>query len=260
MKIVLFGGTTEGRILSQRLADMGAEVTVSVVSEYGAKQQGEYSGTDVIYGPKGIRQMEEMLVGADLVIDATHPYALEVSSNIRNSSKKTGVPMMRIIREESLCREDGCGSEGGSDKDNILIVSDRKEAAEAALGKGNILLTTGVRDLPFYCEALDCSCIYARVLPSKESIEACMDSGIDPGHIIAMQGPFSQQMNEAVIREFDIKVLITKESGRSGGFMEKITAGRNCGITAVVIRRPQEEGLTCEEAVEECRRMMEKQK
>ena len=251
MKTVIFGGTTEGNQISRRLADMGARVIVSVASEYGERQQGEYEGIDIQSGPKTTSQMEEMIRGADLVIDATHPYAVEVSSNIREAAAKSGVRRIRIIRDQE-------GYAAGIDgTDTIVPAADRHDAADKIRslfknGKGNVLLTTGVRDLPFYCEQLKGMEIYARILPSAESIEACLQSGMDPGNIIAMQGPFSGRLNEAIIREYDIKVMITKESGRAGGFEEKIKACKNCGIKAVVISRPEDQGVSYDHAVEEC--------
>ena len=65
-----------------------------------------------------------------------------------------------------------------------------------------------------------------RVLPGVESIEICHREQIPGKQIIAMQGPFGTELNEALIRQYDIGVLVTKESGQAGGFPEKIRAGR----------------------------------
>lgn len=252
MKTVLFGGTTEGRELSGQLAEMGADITVSVFSEYGARQLGEKDGITICTGPRTADEMMDMIEGADLVIDATHPFAQEVTANIAEACRNAGVRNIRLIRAyDEPVDEDG---EGG----RIIRAGNREEAAKLA-GKGNVLLTTGVRDLPFYCEKLGSSRTYARVLPTKESIEACIDSGMEPSNIIAMQGPFSVHMNEALIEEFDIDVLITKESGRAGGLAEKLRACERRGTKAIVITRPEEEGMPYEEVLEECRRLMGKE-
>lgn len=269
MKIVLFGGTTEGREVSRQLAQMGADVTVSVVSEYGARQIGDQDGLTVSTGPRTSDEMVDMIEGADLVIDATHPFAREATANIGKACEKAGVRNIRLIRGTEKCADEEKGDPAfNTHEERVFYVDDREEAAElagemaksleegAGSDRGNILLTTGVRDLSFYCEKLGTSGIYARVLPSKESIEACLDSGLEPGRIIAMQGPFSAVMNEALIREFGIDVLITKESGKSGGFAEKLQACENCGIKAIVISRPHEDGMTYEEVLTECRKLI----
>ena len=253
-EVLIFAGTSEGRVLTQILAGSEIPCCVCVATEYGSrvlKEQEELSGIRILTGRLDREQMQTLMAaGFSAVVDATHPFAVEVSDNIKAAAQAAGIPLLRLLRPQAGGKRDG------------IVFADAAEAARA-LGKtrGNILLTTGSKDLQVY--AADPQLrprLFVRVLPREDSLRSCLEAGLSGRQIIAMQGPFSQQMNEAVIREFDIKVLITKESGRSGGFMEKITAGRNCGITAVVIRRPQEEGLTCEEAVEECRRMMEKQK
>ena len=80
---------------------------------------------------------------------------------------------------------------------------------------------------------------YSRVVPTA----AWQSLGFDAGHIIAMQGPFTQEMNEATIRQYDIRVLITKDGGAAGGFRDKIEAARSTGIQVILIGRPEEEGM-----------------
>lgn len=262
MKIYIFGGTTEGRRLSIRLAESGAKVAVSVVSQYGARQQGEHPGISLSVGPRTKDEMANMIEGFDLVIDATHPYATEASDNIRIAADDVGVRRIRLRREEDRSKNGKYEEELNR---TIIWAKDREEAAKLAMEragcrKKNILLTTGVRDLPYYCRALDKDLIYARVLPSDESIRVCLREGIRSENIIAMQGPFSAQLNEALIRQFDIGILITKESGKTGGFREKLQACRICGIPAVVISRPEEQGMTYEEVEARCLKLIQEEK
>lgn len=264
MRILIFGGTTESRNLSRALADAGVQVTVSVVSDYGAREQGEYPGIRVSVGAKAIPEMVRMLREMDLCIDATHPYATEVTVNIRKASEEAGVERIRLRRDdaeevaadrlpESVAAE--------TPRTGIRRAADREEAIaiareEIASQQGNLLLTTGVKDLPFYAANFDRERIVARVLPSEESIRTCEEAGLDHGHIIAMQGPFSAELNAALIRGFHIAALMTKESGRSGGFREKLQACRECGIPAIVIARPREQGMGYEDALKKCLALM----
>ena len=72
-----------------------------------------------------------------------------------------------------------------------------------------------------------------------------MEQGICGKQIIAMQGPFSALMNEAMIHQYHISYLVTKESGVSGGYGEKLEAARRAGIQVFVIGRPEgEEGYS----------------
>ena len=236
MKILLFGGTTEGRILSRRLADCGAAVTVCVASEYGAEEQGAYPGIAVLTGRKSQQEMEALLPDTDVCVDATHPYAVEASHNIRAACEKAGVRYLRLLRRPS-------------EADGATFVADAAEAAARLRGgMGRVMLATGTKELPAFA-SLDASRLYPRVLPSPEGIAACEAAGVPHRNIIAMQGPFSQELNEALLRQYEIRSLVTKDGGAAGGFPEKARAARACGVELIVIRRPEETGMTMEEVM-----------
>lgn len=246
MKAVVFSGTTEGRNLSQRIAAAGAEVIVSVASDYGAEEQGQFERVTVCEGAKEEAQIRELICGADLVIDATHPYAVIVTENIRRAAEQQGIRRLRLVREQSQPEPD----------DGIRFAADAAEAArmagEIAGDHGHVLLTTGSKELGTYAKALDPQRLYPRVLPLVDSIRACEDAGIPHRNIIAIQGPFSEALNRAVIEDDQIDVMITKESGRAGGFLEKIRACRAAGIPAIVIMRPAEDGMSYDAVLETC--------
>lgn len=95
--------------------------------------------------------------------------------------------------------------------------------------------------------------IYARVLSLPSVMETCKGYGFEGKHLIGMQGPFSMELNAAMLRQFDCKYLVTKDTGKAGGFQEKIDAALSCGTVPVIIGRPlKEEGLS----VAECRHML----
>ncbi|MBE6029516.1 MAG: precorrin-6A reductase [Clostridiales bacterium] len=247
MKIVIFGGTSEGRELSNELAKAGAEVLVSVASDYGAEEQGTAEGVTVAQGAKDEEEIRQMISGADMVVDATHPFAVIVTDNIRSAAEKAGVERLRLLRDESP-------TEGEAD---IRYAADPCEAARIAgeIG-GRVLLTTGSKDLGIYAEVIDPELLYPRVLPLVSSIEACEEAGIPHRNIIAVQGPFSEELNKAVIRDYKTEVMITKDSGAAGGFPEKIRAAHECRIPIIVIARPEEDGLSFDEILAVCREKM----
>lgn len=247
MKIVIFGGTSEGRELSRELAKAGAEVLVSVASDYGAEEQGAAEGVAVEWGVKDEDGIRGMIRGADLVIDATHPFAVVVTDNIRRAAEAEGIARLRLLRGES---DSGSGAD-------ILYAADAQDAARMAgeMG-GRVLLTTGSKDLGIYAEAIDPELLYPRVLPLVASIEACEEAGIPHRNIIAVQGPFSEELNKAVIRDYGTDVMVTKDSGAAGGFPEKIRAAQACRIPVIVIMRPEEEGLSFDEILAVCREKM----
>ncbi len=257
MKIVIFGGTSEGRELSCELAKAGAEVVVSVASDYGVEEQGSAEGVTVESGPKEEAEIRAMIADADTVIDATHPYAVIVTDNIRNAAEAEGVERLRLLRDESRISSEGNGKDNLNGASDIWFAEDAEDAARmAAQMRGRVLLTTGSKDLGIYGGLLDPELLFPRVLPLVSSIEACEAAGIPHRNIIAVQGPFSEELNKAVIREYEIDVMITKDSGAAGGFPEKISAAKDCQIPVIVIARPEEEGLSFEEILAVCRERM----
>ena len=243
MRIVIFSGTTEGRLLSHLLAEKGAAVTVCVATEYGCEEQGEAPGVTVLTGRKTVEEMAELLQGSDLCVDATHPYAVEVTKSVRRACGEAGVLCRRLLRERS------------TDTDAVLVDSAEAAAELLADREGNILLATGMKELPAFA-GISPARLYPRVLPTGDSIAACERAGIPHRNVIAMQGPFSRELNEALIRQFHIVYLVTKDGGKAGGFQEKVQAAENTGIELVLIRRPEETGESFDEVVKSCEEMM----
>lgn len=244
MRVVLFSGTTEGRELSRRLAELGLEVTVSVATPLGQEEQGSAPGVTVQCGRLLPDEMAALLKGAALCIDATHPYAVEATKNIRAAAESAGVGYLRLLRPASPLPE-GC-----------LVFGSAGQAAEALAQKeGNLLLATGAKELTQFA-AIPPQRLYPRVLPTLESITACEAAGIPHRNIIAMQGPFSFALNQAMMEQFHIRWLVTKDGGAAGGFDEKAAAAAAAGAQLVVIRRPPEQGETAEEVLKRCKEMI----
>lgn len=244
MKIVVFSGTTEGRLISRTLADAGAQVLVCVATEYGEIDQGQYPGVKVLAGRLDVEEMTRLLLEKDLCIDATHPYAVQVTQNIRTAAHQANVPYKRLKRPASVLPDD------------CISVETAQEAAKA-LGQteGNILLTTGAKELAAF-SALGAQRLFARVLPLESSLSACKAAGITPAHIIAMQGPFGVELNKALLHQFSIRWMVTKDGGAPGGFEEKLEAARACQAKMIVIRRPADEGEPYEAVLNFCKEWM----
>ena len=234
-KIILFGGTTEGRDMAAFLDEAGIDTLVCTATEYGGSLVPQTKNIRVSTERLDEDDMMALLAGEipELVIDATHPYATEVTANIRDACEKFNTEYMRVLRK-------GMDSEA---ENGAVYVSDAKEAAAYLRGvTGDILLTTGSKDIETFCSYMGVrSRLVVRVLPSEESLKACMEAGIRPDRVIMMQGPFSEEVNEALLRQYDCRYLVTKMSGPAGGFDEKIRACRAAGVIPVIIGAPEEE-------------------
>ena len=243
-KVIVFAGTTEGYEISCFLSENQLPVLACVATEYGSKSLQENSCLHVQAGRLDEQQMRDLFFREkpELVLDATHPYAAEVTQNIRKACEETGVSYTRILRT-------------GSEQQNAVYVRDAKEAAEYLEGtEGNVLLTTGSKELAVFTSVSDYNKrLFARVLSLPSVIESCQALGFEGRNLIAMQGPFSKELNQAMLEQYQCKYLVTKDSGKAGGFLEKIQAAEALGVTAVIIGRPlAEEGLS----LKECRHML----
>lgn len=247
-KLCVFAGTTEGREIAEFLAEQSADVTVCVATEYGETLLPQGEGLRISARPLPREEMAELFRRErfDLVIDATHPYAKRITESIAATCAGTDTEYLRLLRPDTAAPE------------NAVFVEDAAGAAEYLdRVDGNILLTTGSRELHAFASVRDfASRAYARVLPMEDSLRACREAGLPPAHILAMQGPFSRELNAAMLRSIGAAYLVTKASGSAGGFEEKIAAAAETGAVPVIIGRPpQREGLSAAETVELlCRR------
>ena len=283
-KIWIFGGTTEGRLLAEYCSREKIEAWVSVASEYGeellqeelmesgnagspdlnhnTKESGECADKEICFAKKNLKnvqtssavkvlrgrmdryQMEEFIrnQGIHLVIDATHPHARLVSEEIREACGRTEVRLERCLRAEG---------EQNKSRDWVEVDSIQEAVSFLSSVSGVIFATTGSKELEALCQIPDYQKrVYARVLPTSNVLKKCEELGITGSHLIAMQGPFSTEMNTLFLRQTKAEWLLTKDSGRAGGFQEKLEAARENGTRVVVIRRPEENGISLEEAME----------
>lgn len=245
-KVLLFGGTVEGRTVAEYLNENKIPSMVCVATEYGESllPQGEY--LELSHERLDEKQMEERMLQMEngLVIDATHPYAQVVTENIETACERTGTAYLRVVRQESRRLEE---------EETITYVKSIREAVEyLEKTNGNILVTTGSKELSAYTALTDYQeRIYARVLSLVEVVSSCAKLGIEGKHLLCMQGPFSREMNIALIHQFDIAWMVSKESGRAGGFLEKYQAAKETGCRMIVIGRPKEEqGVELEKCIE----------
>ena len=235
MKILLFGGTTEGRLLARVLVEQGHAVTVSVATPLGEEGMEELP---IRTGRLETDAITALLDGFDLCVDAAHPYARLLHENLGTACERAGVPLRRVTRPES-------------ETDSCIVVETAEEAADYLNNTtGRILLTTGAKELNVF-KNMDISRLCVRILPAHESLAACEEIGLPHRNILALWGPFSQELNEAILRQYGIRWLVTKDGGRAGGFQEKLSAAKRCGVGVILIRRPEDRGISIEEFLAE---------
>lgn len=243
-KLLIFAGTSEGRDLAEAFAKRRVSCVVSVATAYGEAllKEGEY--LHIRQGKKTAQEMVKMMdeEGIDAVLDATHPFATEASASIKAACKEAALPYYRLARDtEGSQKMQPVVDRPQAGVFGICYVRDMREAARILQDMQKIFVMTGSKELAKLTQVIEAERLVVRVLPSVESLQICSDCGIHPSHIIAMQGPFGTQMNVEMLKQSGAQVVLTKESGRAGGYAEKIEAARRLNLPVVVLRNPEKD-------------------
>ena len=268
--ILIFAGTTEGRTLAEYASAHSIRCFVSVATDYGKSLIGHLEDITILTGRMDEKEMEHFIEENDirLVIDATHPFAREVTENIRSACEKARIRLeevryVRCIRPFEKRPSSGQSAEISETEDRVaggertqgerIIYTESVQEAVEYLKKttGNILIATGSKELHLYTEIENYrERCFARVLSTEPAVKESVRLGFEGSHLFAMQGPFAQDLNLALLRQTKAAYFVTKETGKAGGFDEKAEAAEMAGAVLVVIGRPDETGESVE-AVEE---------
>jgi len=232
--ILVLGGTQEAREISVLLASEGYKVLVTVASGYGAGMMPKEAGAEVLVGRLDGPDLEHLITkrGIKMIVDVTHPYARDITETAWEIAKKTEAPYIRYERPAvSEVSESG----------TIYRVKTYQEAAKLTMSLGNtIFLAIGSKNIqPFVQEGRRLNKrVVVRVLPDATVLEQCYALGIRAQDILALQGPFSIELNLAMLRHYAAEVLVTKDSGSVGGTDTKIEAAARLGVPVVMVDRP----------------------
>lgn len=230
--ILFLAGTSDSRAVAAKLKEAGVSLVLSTVSPYG-RVLAEAEGLECRDGALDVFGLEKWLREnkASLLVDGTHPYAVVASQTAMDAAEAAGISYIRLERPEKEIKTASW----------IYRVRSTEDAAEKAFELGStILLTTGSRTLSVFMNRKpEKSRLIARILPEPEGIATARNLGFLPRDVIGMEGPFSEEMNMALIRHVQADVMVMKNSGGAGGTFEKLTACEKEKIFAVVIDRPQ---------------------
>lgn len=218
-RVLILGGTGEARRLAATLVEDGVPVVSSLAGRVsspalpaGEVRIGGFGGVAGL-----IAWLRERSVTA--VVDATHPFAVTMTTSAAAAAASTGIPLLRLQRPGWTARPG----------DDWRWVDSLEAAAEAVCGFSSVFLTTGRQGLAAFA-GLRARCLIRSVEPPPPPLPP-------RATVILARGPFSVEDETALLREHRIDVVVTKDSG--GAMTEaKLTAARERGIPVVLVRRP----------------------
>ncbi len=228
----VFAGTSDGNALAAQLARQGHQVVVSTATEYGgALALQDCPGVTVWAGRQGVEARKQALQRhqASVLVDATHPYATQMSEQLIGLSRSLGIPYVRYERPSGVAI------------DAVQCDSMAQAAAQAMASGERIFLATGSKDLATFLQAPGAQDKqwFVRVTAEPEFLQRALDLGIPRSRICAMQGPFSEAFNRALWQDWNIDCVVTKDSGDTGGYRAKVAAAQALEIALLTVRRPQ---------------------
>ncbi|GMQ62494.1 precorrin-6A reductase [Vallitalea maricola] len=230
--ILILGGTSDSIVIANRITRFTNDIILSCATEYGKEVASKSFDGTIIYGKMDDIELGEYCIhkGISKVIDATHPYAKQVSENAIKACESIDIEYVRY--ERPLIEKD--------ERKYIYCYSYEEAGKTIDRLQGNVLITTGSKDVEHIIhEIKDKSRAYIRVLPQSGNIEKLERLHVLPDQIIAMKGPFSKELNAAIMNNIDCKIMVTKESGSRGMIQEKLQAADECNVKVIVIGRPK---------------------
>jgi len=226
-------GTSEGRKILSLINKYTHDIAVSTATTYGGELLKEFNIK--VLNTKPLNK-EEMLNWIrvnkiDVLVDASHPYAQEVTKTALECANDLEIQYVRYERQGALENVNG---------EDIIRVKSYDEAIEIIKEiEGNVLNTTGGNNVSKFLNLDFKYRIIHRILPSPKVLTKIVEAGINIKDIIALQGPISHELEKAFINQYYVKAILTKDSGIEGGVLEKLKAVRECKIKLIIIEKPK---------------------
>ena len=221
--ILVFGGTTEGRCAVQVLEEAGKPFWYST--------RGNGQDVELVHGMRvtGGMNTDEMAVFCkkntiSLIVDAAHPFAMELHHNIMTTAQNEHLPIIRFERQYE------------SRTDGVFWCKDYEDAIEQLEEQGvhRLLALTGVQTIGRLREYWENNECWFRILDRDHSRDIAVREGFPKDHLVY----YEHEDTTSLITRLRPQAILTKESGTTGGFPEKIEAASKTGTPVFVIERP----------------------
>ncbi|MBD2305239.1 cobalt-precorrin-6A reductase [Chroococcidiopsis sp. FACHB-1243] len=229
----LIGGTQESAQLAEAIARANLPCIISVTTESARALYTDAACLQVRVGRFTFLEIEafvqQQVVG---VLDASHPYAVEISQGAIAVCQKLGIPYLRY--ERPVLKGAGSREQGAEER----IDSFESLLSGDYLQGRRVLLTVGYRPLHLFQAWQDKATLFARILPSAIALESALKAGFTNDRLICLRPPVSAALEAILWRQWNISVVVTKASGAPGGEDVKRTVAAELGIDLITIERP----------------------
>lgn len=246
-QIWLIGGTQESRHLATALATAQIPYIVTVVTPEAARLYSASPWGQVAVGAIAPEALTQFLMTHHIaaVLDASHPFAVEISQAAIAACTHHPLPYLRYERPQAGLQANAIQRQHEAhnpapNKALIQTVASYDDLlTDAILSSGErILLTLGSRYLHRFKPWHDCATLFARILPTPTALQAALQAGFDPARLIALRPPISLDLESALWQHWRITRVITKASGTPGGETVKRSLAQRLNIPLWILERP----------------------
>lgn len=227
-------GTSDGKNLLKDLNKYTDNLFLSVSTEYGGELlegiKCKVLNTKPLDKEQLISAIKENKI--NILVDFSHPYAVNVSKNAMEACDICGIEYIRFQRESAI--------EDYKDEPLVHMIKNLDDFKEKIKNKsGNILNATGVNRVSDLISMNLENRIIHRILPTKASVEKAIDGGAKIDDIIAIKGPISYELDLAFLKNYNIEIFLFKDSGRKGATEDKIKSALELNIECFIIEREE---------------------
>lgn len=240
-KVWLIGGTSESAALAKRMAQAGVPCLVTVTTAAARSLYPDVPPLQIWVGRLSPQALPAFLQEHSIavILDASHPFAVEISELAIEAAKEFSIPYLRFERGETVWRVAGGESQGIEQKiDKKAFDSVAALLASNCLAQQRVLLTLGYRSLPLFQPWQSQATLFARILLSEVALKAALEAGFTSDRLIAMRPPVSIDLERALWQQWQISTVVTKASGVAGGEDVKRQVAKELGVNLILIKRP----------------------
>ncbi len=175
-----------------------------------------------------------------LTIDASPPSSSGKFASLRRWCEQRGIPYLRLERPETIIPKSSLIYSVINWDEALLRLEQRIDLLYKKRGQPvTVFVTTGSHQLETVVRSSFArfARFVVRVLPEGRLVQKCQDMGIPPRNIIALQGPFSKEVNRVLFKFYGADIILTRDSGPAGGTDTKISAALDLGLEIILIKR-----------------------
>jgi precorrin-6A/cobalt-precorrin-6A reductase len=226
----VIGGTSESVIVAQAIAEKKFSCIVTVTTAAAVKLYPVLPNLRIRVGQLSEFQIYQFIQQEKIIaiVDASHPYAIAISETVIQIAQNLKIPYLRYERAELVPSQ------------NITVLENFETLLIGNyLTNQRVLLTVGYKILPRFKQWQTQAVLFARILPSMESLKVALDSGFTSDRLIAIRPPISIDLEKALWQQWNISLVVSKASGQAGGEEIKQKVAELLGIRLIVIARPK---------------------